>query len=132
MKSRTMLLALAFAGVAPAAALAEVDISKPLLCAVTEAVECGYESTCSYGPVEDLNIPAFIVVDAGAKALREYHGDRTTAVPTVIERNGQLVLQGFENRAFSVSISQETGRLSAAASQPDAGVVIFGICTNQR
>jgi hypothetical protein len=113
-------------------ARAEVDTSKPLLCAVTEAVECGYESTCSYGPVEDLNIPAFIVVDAGAKQLREYHGDRTTSVSEVVERDGQLVLQGFENRAFSISISRESGRLSAAASQPDAAVVIFGVCTNQR
>lgn len=132
MEWRTASLVIAVAGMVPAAASADVDTSKPMLCAVTEAIECGYETQCSVGPVEDLNIPPFIVVDAKAKVLRQYHGDRSTPVGNVVERDGLLVLQGFENRAFSIAISQESGRLSAAASQPDAGVVIFGVCTNQR
>jgi len=122
---------LVLVAVSPAAALAEIDLSKPMLCAMTEAVECIYEKPCSHGPVSDLNIPPFLRIDAKAMTLQEHNGTRTTRFRTASVENGHLVLQGHEERAFSISISQETGRLSASATDSDAGYVLFGICTNQ-
>ncbi len=115
---------------APAAALAGVNGAKPMLCAVTEAIECHHESECSRGSVESMNIPPFLRIEPGRKLMTEHKGERKTTVQTVTEKDGHIVLQGFENRAFSVSISKETGRLTATATGPDAGFVLFGICTD--
>jgi hypothetical protein len=117
-------------GTIPAVALGEVDISKTMLCALTEAIECGYESQCSYGPVDELNLPPFIRVDPRAKTLTEHNGSRKTVVGSVTNKDGQLVLQGIENRAYSISITASTGRLSASTAGPDVGFVFFGACTN--
>ncbi|MDJ0852360.1 MAG: hypothetical protein QNK04_28655 [Myxococcota bacterium] len=115
---------------APSAALAGVDGAKPMLCAVTEAIECNHEEECSRGTVESMNIPPFLRIEPGRKLMTEHKGERKTTVQTVTEKDGHIVLQGFENRAFSVSISKETGRLTATATGPDAGFVLFGICTD--
>jgi hypothetical protein len=117
-------------GLTPAVALGEVDISKTMLCALTEAIECGYEAQCSYGPVDELNLPPFIRVDPRAKTLTEHNGSRKTVATSVTSKDGQLVLQGIENRAYSISITASTGRLSASTAGPDAGFVFFGACTN--
>jgi hypothetical protein len=130
MKLRTTAFASMVLLVAPTAAQAEIDLSTPMLCAVTEAIECGYGAKCTYGPAEDVNIPPFIVVDPKAGMLREHKGIRKSTVQTVKQEDGQLLLNGYENRAYNISISQQTGRLSASAVGSDAGFVFFGICTN--
>jgi hypothetical protein len=115
----------------PSAALAAgVDGSKPMLCAVTEALECSYQGDCVRETPEEINIPPFVVVDVKAKTLSEYRGERKSAVQTVFEKDGDVVLQGYERRAWSAVISKETGRLSVTATAPDTGFVLFGICTD--
>lgn len=115
----------------PAAARAAgVSGSKPILCAVTEALECPYEGECIHETPEGINLPPFIVVDPKAKTLSEYQGDRKSPVQTVFEKGAHIVLQGYEERAWSAAISKETGRLSVTATSPDAGFVVFGICTD--
>ncbi len=115
---------------APTSALAGVDGGKRMLCAFTEAIECSPEDDCSRGSVESLNIPPFIEIDPKKKLMQEHKGERKSTVTTVTERDGHVVLQGYENRAFSVSISKESGRLTATASGPEAGFVLFGVCTD--
>jgi len=114
----------------PTAALAGVDLSKPMLCAVSQAIECGYGEECSYGPPEEVNLPPFVWVDPGKKMLREHQGERTTALRNVVEQDGELLLSGHEERAFNAAISGQTGRLSASATSHDVGFVFFGTCTN--
>jgi hypothetical protein len=130
MTSRTAWLAV-LGLVAPAAASAAgLDGSKPMLCAVTEALECSYQGDCARETPEDINIPPFIVVDVKAKTLSEYRGERKSPVQNVFEKEGDVVLQGYEQRAWSMVISKETGKLSVTASGPETGFVIFGICTD--
>jgi hypothetical protein len=44
--------------------------------------------------------------------------------------NGLLVIQGFENtRAFSITISEESGKLVGAIAGDEEGFLIFGACT---
>jgi hypothetical protein len=101
-----------------------------MLCAITEAIECGYEEMCISGPAEEVNLPPFITFDPKSLTLSEHRGTRSTSVERVVQKDGALVVRGFENRAFNLSVSQSTGRLSAAAIGPDAGFVFFGVCTN--
>ena len=111
---------------APAGA---IDTNKPLLCAITEAVECPDEDECEHIRPGDMNLPPFLRIDVKGKKVSEYKGERSTTVKTVNERDDHVYLQGFENRAFSISISRESGRLTATASGPEVGFVLFGVCT---
>lgn len=130
MKSRIAWLAALGLAMPAAAHAAGVNGSKPMLCAVTEALECSYEGDCARETPEDINIPPFVVVDVKAKTLSEYRGERKSPVQTVFEKDGHVVLQGYEKRAWSMAISKDTGRLSVTATAPDTGFVIFGICTD--
>ncbi len=115
----------------PGAALARgVSGSERMLCAVTEVLECPFEEACIRQTAEGIALPAFLVIDPKAKMLLEYQGERKTPVQTVYERDGHVVLQGYEKRAWSISISKETGRASVAATEADVGLVIFGVCTD--
>ncbi len=107
-----------------------IDGSKPLLCAVTEAVECGFDGTCQRGTAESINVPQFIEVDLAKSELREHEGSRTTKIRDHQRAEGRLVLQGVEqDRAWSVFISEETGKMSVTATGSEAGFVVFGACT---
>jgi hypothetical protein len=126
----TIGLALASALVPLSAASAGLDGSKPLLCAITEAVECAFDGTCTRGTADSVNVPQFVRVDVKAKRLSEHEGERSTAIRSVERVEGRLVLQGVEaERAWSVSISEETGKMSVTASGHDVGFVVFGACT---
>ena len=129
MLARTAWIALACLFLPGAASAAGVNGKQPMLCAVTEAVECPYEMECTHGSVESMNLPPFLRIDAKAKTLTEHRGERKSTAQSVSERDGHIVLQGYENRAYSISISKETGRLTATATGPEAGFVLFGICT---
>ncbi len=108
-----------------------VSGSKPMLCAVTEARDCAYDGDCAPAAPEELNLPPFLVVDAKAKLLSEYRGERKSPVQTVFEKDGNLVLQGYEARAWSIVISMETGKLlSVGTGGPDGAFVVSGICTD--
>jgi hypothetical protein len=113
----------------PGLAAAQVDVSKPLLCAVTEAIECPADGQCASTSAEEINIPAFLVVDAKAKRVSEHKGQRTTPAQSVTERDGHLYLQGIEERVWSAAISASTGQMALTASRPEAGFVVFGVCT---
>lgn len=109
---------------------ATVDTSKPLLCAVTEAVECDDDGTCLRGNPEDLDIPQFVRIDAEQKMITEHEGSRSSPIQNLIRSDGRLILQGFENgRAWSISISQATGKMSVASSGDGVAFAIFGACT---
>jgi hypothetical protein len=111
------------------AAAAAVDGSKPLLCVVTEAVECPHDASCHEVTFEDMNIPAFIRVDANAKKLSEHKGARTTAAQSVVRKDGHIFLQGVEERAWSLSISEATGKMALTAAGSEVGFVVSGVCT---
>ena len=106
--------------------------SKPLLCAVTEVVQCDELGNCVRGTPEDVNVPRFVDVDPAKKQLRSHGGGETTAIQNLVRGDGRLVLQGAERgRGWSVYISEATGRLSAAISDDGWASAIFGSCTQR-
>jgi hypothetical protein len=113
--------------VAPAFA-ADFDGSKPLICASIEAHDCGLGITCERAIAEDLNVPQFIRVDFTAKTLSAR--GRTTKMQSHARSDGMLIVQGVENaRAFSITISEQTGKLVGAIAADEEGFMIFGACT---
>ena len=114
-----------------APALAQVDASKPFICAITEAVDCGADGTCLRGSAEEVALPTFVWVDAPAKQLREHRGERKTTIGRQEQRDGRLLLQGVDEqeRAWSLTVTEATGQLTGAAVDDGAGFVLFGACT---
>ena len=120
-------------GVAATAAAGDFDGSKKLLCAPSDIYECGPASDCQRVTAETANIPRFIRVNVKKKQLSGTVGsgdEVTTGIQNVEKKDGKLTLQGAENaRAWSVVIDQETGLMSASASDEITGFILFGGCT---
>jgi hypothetical protein len=122
------LLALALcAGAAPAIS-ADFDGSKPLICSAIEAHDCELGVTCQRAVPEDLNVPQFIRLDFGVKTMSA--GGRVTKMQSHARADGMLIVQGMENkRAFSITISEQSGKLVGAIAADEQGYMIFGACT---
>lgn len=112
-------------------AAASFDGSIPLLCASIEAIECAPGGDCHRGMADSVNIPQFLNIDFKAKTISASEEDGRKARIKNFERiNGRLILQGVQaGRGWTVVISEETGKMSAAASDDQAGFVVFGACT---
>ena len=116
------------------------DGSLNLLCAPQLAIECGPEGKCEQAMAASINLPGFFQVDFSAKELSAITGSenkRTSKIKTMEFLDNKLFLQGADDGiegvrdglAWSMSISQETGRLVLSASGENEAFVIFGICT---
>ena len=125
------LISLACAG-AGATSAADFDGSKTLLCVPGEAVDCLPRGDCQQRTPDDLGLPRFITVDFKRKSLsgKTANGEVKTAIQNVREVNGKQILQGAENgRGWSIVIDEQTGDMSAAIADQQAGFVLFGSCT---
>ena len=129
MKSFNMkLLALALCVAAAPVFAADFDGSKPLICSAIEAHDCMVGADCERGLAEDINAPQFIRLDFTAKTMAARN--RSTPMKNFARSDGMLVIQGFENkRAFSITISEQSGKLVGAIAADQAGYLIFGACT---
>ena len=113
--------------VVPALA-ADFDGSKPLICSAIEANDCALGIGCLKGLAEDVNVPQFIRLDFSEKTLSAR--GRTTTMQNHTRANGMLTIQGIENaRAFSITVSENSGKLVGAIAGDEEGFVIFGACT---
>lgn len=112
---------------------ASFDGSSPLLCAGIEAFGCDIEYGCIEGTVESMDIPQFIRIDIGNNKISTPEGSKEKRVSVIrnFQRDkGVMILQGIEDgRGWSIIISEDTGKMTATASQDDVGFVIFGACT---
>ena len=117
---------------APGPAKAELGASGVMLCALQEAIDCDAAGTCSAGLPQELNLPAVVRLDFGKKKitlLDEGRRGESTEMRNVTVRDGRIVLQGFEARAFSLQIAQKTGALTVAVADEGYGFLVFGSCT---
>lgn len=121
---------LAWAGSAPADDLAGVE---RLLCVTVEVTACSEESLCEAVSPEELNVPRFLEVDLAGRLLSTTKAsgeDRQTRIEHLRREDGLIVLQGVERgRAFSIMISEASGKLTASVARENLGVVVFGACT---
>jgi hypothetical protein len=110
----------------------DFDGSKPLLCAVTEALECGPDGECRRESAEEVNIPQFLRIDFKKKTISgtlESGEVRTAKIENMARSDGKLILQGVQNgKGWSMVITEATGKMTVTASDDRAGFVVFGAC----
>jgi hypothetical protein len=115
------------ATMAPALA-ADFDGSKPLICSSIEAHDCELGVSCLRAVAEDLNVPQFIRMDFTKKTLSAR--GKTSQMQGYQRSQGMLIVQGVENnRAFSITINEQSGKLVGAIAADEEGYMIFGACT---
>ena len=116
------------------------DGSRNLLCAPQVAIECGPDGTCEQAMAASVNLPSFFQVDFSKKELTsigELENKRTSKIKSMEFLDNKLFLQGADDGikdfrdglAWSMSISQDTGRLVISASGGNEAFVVFGVCT---
>ena len=107
--------------------------AEQLLCVTIEVTACSEESQCEAVSSEELNVPRFLKVDLANRQLSttEASGENSqTRVEHLRREDGLIVLQGVERaRAFSIMISEASGKLTASVARENLGVVVFGACT---
>jgi hypothetical protein len=119
---------------------ASFDGSQNLICAPQLVIECGSDGNCDQAMPAGVNLPSFFLMDFNTKemsALTESENKRTSKIKTMEVLDGKLFLQGADDGikgvrdglAWSISISQDTGRLVLSASGDSSAFVVFGACT---
>jgi hypothetical protein len=116
------------------------DGSRNLLCAPQIAIECGPDGKCEQAMAASVNLPNFFRIDFSNKelsAISESENKRTSRIKSMEFLDGKLFLQGADDGvenvrdglAWSMSISQDNGRLVISASGGNEAFVVFGVCT---
>jgi hypothetical protein len=83
---------------------------------------------CVKGLAEDVNVPQFIRLDFSGKTIGAR--GRISKMLNQTRAEGMLTIQGIENnRAFSITISESSGKLVGAIAGDEEGFLIFGACT---
>lgn len=131
-KLASTLVAVAACGIGPGAGAEGLSGARPMVCAATTVFVCAPGAGCLTGPPDAVNLPTFWHVDPAAKRVRSRRGggqERISAIDSVIERAGHIVLHGTdEGFAWSVSIDVDSGKMLFTGGK-DAGYVVFGECT---
>jgi hypothetical protein len=129
-----VLFALFLCGAFSKSATAAFDGSSPLLCVPIEVIDCGAYEGCVDSTAEAVNIPQFIRIDfqkKKASGTLENGAMREVGIERTERENGMLVLQGGqEGRGWSVTIGEDTGKMTLTASGDRFGFIIFGVCTS--
>ena len=99
------------------------------------AIKCcwRYSSTdCAEVTAESVNIPQFIRIDFDSMKLTSPEGSevkRDSMINDVQQSNGSILLQGIgHGRAWSIAISEESGKMTGTVSEDEGGFVVFGAC----
>ncbi len=112
-----------------AQALAEEGNAR--ICTFTRAIECTIDDGCMEWSLQDMNLPRFIRIDFGAKIIKSL--DKSvqlddTKISSIEQLGGMTILQGIEQRGWSMELGNEDGALTMTASGEDHGIVVFGQC----
>lgn len=103
------------------------------LCTAAAVHGCDAEGECTSGSAWNLNIPQFIEVDLAKKTLSTTKAsgeNRMTPIKNMEREDGLIILQGAENgRAFSWTITEQTGMATVSVAIEGKGVIVFGACT---
>ena len=116
------------------------DDSQDLLCAPQVAIECGPDGNCEQAMAASVNLPNFFEIDFSDKvlsAVTESEQKRTSKFKSMEFLDNKLFLQGADDGvegvrdglAWSMSISQDSGRMVITASGESEAFVVFGVCT---
>jgi hypothetical protein len=117
----------------PQVALADdFDGSRPLVCAMIEAFECGPDTGCESGTPESNGLSRFLRIDFDKKEV--YTTKQAQAQASKIEKmeraGGVVLLSGTQNgRGWNLSLTEATGYLVLTVAGDQVAFVVFGACT---
>lgn len=128
-----LLITLMFAICLPLAAqAADFDGSQKLVCVPTDMLSCHGAGECERTTAAELDIPQFINVNVKKEQISgKLHdgSERKTPIERVEKGDNSTALQGGEyDRAWSLVIQHDTGRMSGAIAGDNGAVVILGAC----
>jgi hypothetical protein len=111
-----------------------IDGTKPIICSFSSAFACDSIMGCERTLAEDLNLPRFFKVDfknskiIGLGAGVQGGAKKETPIKSIQHVDNLLVLQGVEIRAWSMAITDDTGKMVLTGSGDDEGFALFGDC----
>ena len=115
------------------AAAGKFDGSAPMLCVPTIVMECaadGPDGECKRRTAASVNLPQFFNVDLKGMKVHSDGGARHSPIRNVEHLDGTLIIQGGQQgRGWTLTIVEETGRMSGAISADGEGFVVLGACT---
>ena len=114
-----------------------LDKSEPLLCASIQVNECVDGAGCREVLPEDVSIPTFFWINMKKKEIRVGKDSEPTAIERIEDIEGRTIMQGADpgsedladGSGWTMSIEDETGRMTGTAITRQAAIVIFGTCT---
>ena len=132
--SKVRIFALAALMTCSVAQADDVSTADRVLCSVSELMLCVEDGECYPMSVLDLDVPQFIVVDLKKQTIKTTDASadtRESKVANLARENGRTFLQGVEdNRAYSLLIEEDLGRLTGAVARDGITISVFGACTN--
>lgn len=111
----------------------DFDGSKPLVCAMIQAFECGPNTGCESGTPESNGLSRFLRVDVGKKEVRTTREsqERPSRIEKVDHADGVLLLSGTQNgRGWTLTINESTGYMVLSVAGDQVAFVVFGACTH--
>ncbi|UCG71752.1 MAG: hypothetical protein JSV45_10840 [Chromatiales bacterium] len=129
-----LIAATAAAGLASGSVYA-FDTDKIILCATTEVQDCLVTRGCEQVQPEDVSVPTFMRLNL--KKNRIEVGDQSVDIERSEEVENRLIMQGAEDGSenrpdgvgWTLSVSKDTGRFVATLATEQAGLILFGACT---
>jgi hypothetical protein len=121
-----------FLGMMPGFILgAEIDGSRPVICAIMETFQLAPGQECLRGTAESLNLPYFFQINFQGKRLlfmREGK-EETTKIERAVREGGMWIMQGVELRGWTLTVSESSGKMVLSAAGEAESFVSFGVCT---
>ena len=118
--------------VAQPALAADFDGSKPLVCAMIQAFECGPDTGCEGGTPESNGLSRFLRIDFDKKEVytTKQAQEQVSRIEKVERAGGVVLLSGTKNgRGWNLSLTEETGYLVLTVAGDQVAFVVFGACT---
>ena len=112
----------------------DISDSNKFLCSTSQLVICFDDGDCVAMQPWEVGVPQFVVIDTKKKVVSTTKAsgeNRSTPIRTLQREDSTIFLQGVENgRAFSFTIDEQSGLITAAVSRDGLTVSIFGACTD--
>jgi hypothetical protein len=118
---------------APAPAMAALNTSAPMLCAITTIMECESSGECQrHAAQQHPDFPSFLRINVAQGVISDAaNSGRKSPINASTRLDGRLILNGGENgRGWSATIAEDTGRLTAGVVASDFIFALFGACTS--
>jgi len=110
----------------------DFDGSKPLVCAMITAFECGPDTGCEGGTPESNGLSRFLRIDFDKKEVytTKHTQEQVSRIEKVERAGGVVLLSGTKNgRGWNLSLTEETGYLVLTVAGDQVAFVVFGACT---